>query len=180
MGHRYWALAILVLAGMAVYGLAAYALGAFRISDFRSQASTVSADGSPASDGQPARRHEEREPEPRRETGQIGDPVGLAAKERAEDKLDTQQEGDQREGPRSVRMLRPKPRPEDEGEGADQPIGPGIGAEQPGRQPRHQRIDHAACECRGQKHRQHRPAAKHLAHELAEREYENHRHEARG
>lgn len=34
-GHRYWALALLVLGGMAVYGLAAYALGAFRVSDFR-------------------------------------------------------------------------------------------------------------------------------------------------
>ena len=35
-GHRYWALVLLVLAGMAVFGLAAYALGAFRIADFRS------------------------------------------------------------------------------------------------------------------------------------------------
>ncbi|MCB2116117.1 MAG: murein biosynthesis integral membrane protein MurJ, partial [Rhodobacteraceae bacterium] len=34
-GHRYWALAALVLGGMAVYGLAAYALGAFRLADFR-------------------------------------------------------------------------------------------------------------------------------------------------
>ncbi|MEZ5868614.1 MAG: murein biosynthesis integral membrane protein MurJ [Defluviimonas denitrificans] len=35
-GHRYWALALLVVSGMAVYGVAAYALGAFRLSDFRS------------------------------------------------------------------------------------------------------------------------------------------------
>ncbi len=35
-GHRYWALGLLVLSGMAVYGLAAYALGAFRMADFRS------------------------------------------------------------------------------------------------------------------------------------------------
>lgn len=35
-GHRYWALAVLVLSGMAVYFLAAYALGAVRLSDFRS------------------------------------------------------------------------------------------------------------------------------------------------
>ncbi|PQV56777.1 putative peptidoglycan lipid II flippase [Defluviimonas denitrificans] len=35
-GHRYWALALLVVSGMAVYGAAAYALGAFRLSDFRS------------------------------------------------------------------------------------------------------------------------------------------------
>lgn len=35
-GHRYWALAVLVLTGMAVYGIAGYALGAFRLSDFRS------------------------------------------------------------------------------------------------------------------------------------------------
>ncbi len=34
-GHRYWALALLVLTGMAVYGLVAFALGAFRLSDFR-------------------------------------------------------------------------------------------------------------------------------------------------
>lgn len=34
-GHRYWALALLVVTGMAVYGLAAFALGAFRLSDFR-------------------------------------------------------------------------------------------------------------------------------------------------
>ncbi|MCB2128407.1 MAG: murein biosynthesis integral membrane protein MurJ [Rhodobacteraceae bacterium] len=32
---RYWALAVLILAGMAVYGAAAYALGGFRIADFR-------------------------------------------------------------------------------------------------------------------------------------------------
>lgn len=36
-GHRYWALALLVLVGMAVYGAAAYAIGAFRVSDFRTQ-----------------------------------------------------------------------------------------------------------------------------------------------
>ena len=35
-GYRYWALAVLVLTGMAVYGIAGYALGAFRLSDFRS------------------------------------------------------------------------------------------------------------------------------------------------
>ncbi len=35
-GHRYWALAVLVLSGMAVYVAAAYLLGAFRLSDFRS------------------------------------------------------------------------------------------------------------------------------------------------
>ncbi|MDW4549466.1 murein biosynthesis integral membrane protein MurJ [Defluviimonas sp. D31] len=35
-GHRYWALTVLILAGMAVFGLAAYAFGAFRIADFRS------------------------------------------------------------------------------------------------------------------------------------------------
>lgn len=34
-GHRYWALALLVLSGMAVYFVAAYVLGAFRPSDFR-------------------------------------------------------------------------------------------------------------------------------------------------
>lgn len=34
-GHRYWALAVLVLSGMAVFGLAALLLGAFRLSDFR-------------------------------------------------------------------------------------------------------------------------------------------------
>ncbi len=37
-GHRYWALAVLVLAGMGVYGVAAYLFGAFRVSDFRSAA----------------------------------------------------------------------------------------------------------------------------------------------
>ncbi|MGL4280790.1 MAG: murein biosynthesis integral membrane protein MurJ, partial [Albidovulum sp.] len=35
-GHRYWALALLVLSGMAVYFVAAYVLGAVRLSDFRS------------------------------------------------------------------------------------------------------------------------------------------------
>lgn len=35
-GHRYWALALLVLAGMAVYGMTAYVFGAVRIADFRS------------------------------------------------------------------------------------------------------------------------------------------------
>ena len=34
-GHRYWALMLLVVAGMAVYGIAAYAIGAFKFSDFR-------------------------------------------------------------------------------------------------------------------------------------------------
>jgi putative peptidoglycan lipid II flippase len=34
-GHRYWALAVLVVSGMAVYGIAAYFLGAFRFADFR-------------------------------------------------------------------------------------------------------------------------------------------------
>ena len=34
-GHRYWALTLLCLSGMAVYGLAALATGAFRPSDFR-------------------------------------------------------------------------------------------------------------------------------------------------
>ncbi|SPH16900.1 putative lipid II flippase MurJ [Defluviimonas aquaemixtae] len=34
-GHRYWALAVLVLAGITVYGVAAYAVGAFRMADFR-------------------------------------------------------------------------------------------------------------------------------------------------
>lgn len=34
-GHRYWALALLVLSGMAIYFVAAYVLGAFRLSDFR-------------------------------------------------------------------------------------------------------------------------------------------------
>lgn len=35
-GHRYWALAFLILFGMGVYGAAAYVLGAFRLSDFNS------------------------------------------------------------------------------------------------------------------------------------------------
>ncbi len=34
-GHRYWALALLVLAGIVAYGLAAYTVGAFRFADFR-------------------------------------------------------------------------------------------------------------------------------------------------
>ena len=35
-GHRYWALALIVLAGMSIYCAVAYAIGAFRFSDFRS------------------------------------------------------------------------------------------------------------------------------------------------
>jgi putative peptidoglycan lipid II flippase len=34
-GHRYWALALLVLAGLGVYGAAAWGFGAFRFADFR-------------------------------------------------------------------------------------------------------------------------------------------------
>lgn len=34
-GHRYWALMLLVVTGMAIYGVAAFALGAFRLADFR-------------------------------------------------------------------------------------------------------------------------------------------------
>lgn len=36
-GHRYWALAVLVLAGLAVYAAAAWGFGAFRFADFRGQ-----------------------------------------------------------------------------------------------------------------------------------------------
>lgn len=34
-GHRYWALAVLVLAGLAIYGATAWGFGAFRFADFR-------------------------------------------------------------------------------------------------------------------------------------------------